>query len=186
MDAGNMLKPMLARGELRMVGATTLDEYRERIEKDPALSGASSRFRRRAERRGDDRDPARAQEKYEAHHQGRHRGRGAGCRGDAVRPLHHRALPARQGHRPRRRVRLAAAHGDRLQPEEIDKLQRQVDRMKMEEMAPPRRPTRFGRTVGETARRPRGSRGGTARSAFPVGPGEGQPRPHRRPEDPHR
>jgi ATP-dependent Clp protease ATP-binding subunit ClpB len=37
MDAGSMLKPMLARGELRMVGATTLDEYRERIEKDPAL-----------------------------------------------------------------------------------------------------------------------------------------------------
>src|SRR4029079_13724090 len=37
MDADNMLKPMLARGELRMVGATTLDEYRERIEKDPAL-----------------------------------------------------------------------------------------------------------------------------------------------------
>src|SRR5437660_11061141 len=37
MDAGNMLKPMLARGELRMVGATTLDEYRERVEKDPAL-----------------------------------------------------------------------------------------------------------------------------------------------------
>src|SRR5829696_2945475 len=37
MDAGNMLKPMLARGELRMVGATTLDEYREKVEKDPAL-----------------------------------------------------------------------------------------------------------------------------------------------------
>jgi ATP-dependent Clp protease ATP-binding subunit ClpA len=37
MDAGNMLKPMLARGELRMIGATTLDEYRKRIEKDPAL-----------------------------------------------------------------------------------------------------------------------------------------------------
>src|SRR5438309_4423326 len=37
MDAGNMLKPMLARGELRMVGATTLDEYRNHIEKDPAL-----------------------------------------------------------------------------------------------------------------------------------------------------
>ena len=37
MDAGNMLKPMLARGELRLVGATTLDEYRENIEKDPAL-----------------------------------------------------------------------------------------------------------------------------------------------------
>ena len=37
MDAGNMLKPMLARGELRLIGATTLDEYRENIEKDPAL-----------------------------------------------------------------------------------------------------------------------------------------------------
>ena len=37
MDAGNMLKPMLARGELRLIGATTLDEYRENIEKDAAL-----------------------------------------------------------------------------------------------------------------------------------------------------
>ena len=37
MDAGNMLKPMLARGELRAIGATTLDEYRKHIEKDPAL-----------------------------------------------------------------------------------------------------------------------------------------------------
>ena len=37
MDAGNMIKPMLARGELRMIGATTLDEYRKYVEKDPAL-----------------------------------------------------------------------------------------------------------------------------------------------------
>ena len=37
MDAGNMLKPMLARGELHMIGATTLDEYRLHVEKDPAL-----------------------------------------------------------------------------------------------------------------------------------------------------
>src|SRR5699024_721913 len=37
MDAGNMLKPMLARGQLRLIGATTLDEFRENIEKDPAL-----------------------------------------------------------------------------------------------------------------------------------------------------
>jgi ATP-dependent Clp protease ATP-binding subunit ClpB len=43
MDAGNMLKPMLARGELRMIGATTLDEYRKYIEKDPRSSAASSR-----------------------------------------------------------------------------------------------------------------------------------------------
>ncbi len=37
MDAGNMLKPMLARGELHMIGATTIDEYRKHVEKDPAL-----------------------------------------------------------------------------------------------------------------------------------------------------
>ena len=37
MDAGNMLKPLLARGELHMIGATTLDEYRTHIEKDAAL-----------------------------------------------------------------------------------------------------------------------------------------------------
>jgi ATP-dependent Clp protease ATP-binding subunit ClpB len=69
MDAGNMLKPMLARGELRMIGATTLDEYRERIEKDPALErrfqqvfvGEPSVEDTIAILRG-------LQEKYEAHH----------------------------------------------------------------------------------------------------------------------
>ena len=43
MDAGQMIKPMLARGELRLIGATTLDEYRTSIEKDAAWSAASSR-----------------------------------------------------------------------------------------------------------------------------------------------
>ena len=61
MDAGNMLKPALARGELHVIGATTLDEYRRNIEKDAALE---RRFQPvlvpRADRRGDDRDPARA------------------------------------------------------------------------------------------------------------------------------
>ena len=61
-DAANLLKPMLARGELRAIGATTLDEYRKHVEKDAALE---RRFQpvqgRRADRRGDDRDPARAQ-----------------------------------------------------------------------------------------------------------------------------
>ena len=69
MDAGNMLKPMLARGELRLIGATTLDEYRERIEKDPALErrfqqvfvGEPSVEDTVAILRG-------LQEKYEAHH----------------------------------------------------------------------------------------------------------------------
>ena len=62
MDAANLLKPMLARGELRAIGATTLDEYRKHIEKDAALE---RRFqpvlRRRARHRRHDRDPARAQ-----------------------------------------------------------------------------------------------------------------------------
>src|SRR3546814_10814388 len=69
MDAGNMLKPMLARGELHMIGATTLDEYRENIEKDPALErrfqqvfvGEPSVEATIAILRG-------IQEKYEAHH----------------------------------------------------------------------------------------------------------------------
>ncbi len=69
MDAGNMLKPMLARGELRLVGATTLDEFREHIEKDPALErrfqqvfvGEPSVEDTIAILRG-------LQERYEAHH----------------------------------------------------------------------------------------------------------------------
>ena len=62
MDAGNMLKPALARGELRVVGATTLDEYRKYIRKRCG-SGAAvpARVRRRAVGREHDRDPARAQ-----------------------------------------------------------------------------------------------------------------------------
>ena len=115
MDAGNMLKPMLARGELRMVGATTLDEYRERIEKDagagaPLPAGAG----RRADRRGHHRDPARPQGPLRGPPQGADRRQRAGRRRDPLRPVHHLPLPARQGHRPRRRGRVPAAHGDRL------------------------------------------------------------------------
>ena len=59
MDAGNLLKPMLARGELHCIGATTLDEYRQYIEKDPALE---RRFQtvlvQGADRRGHHRHPA--------------------------------------------------------------------------------------------------------------------------------
>ena len=70
MDACNMLKPALARGELHVIGATTLDEYRKHIEKDAALE---RRFQpvlvARADGRGDDRDPARPADRYEAHHQ---------------------------------------------------------------------------------------------------------------------
>ncbi len=85
MDAGNMVKPMLARGELRMVGATTLDEYRERIEKDAAL----------------ERHPARAQGPLRGPPPGADFRCRAGCCCDPVRPLYHRPVPPRQGDRPR-------------------------------------------------------------------------------------
>ena len=84
-DAANLLKPMLARGELRAVGATTLDEYRKHIEKDAALE---RRFqpvhRRRAVRRGRDRDPARAQGALRGPPRRPHPGRRADRRGHAV------------------------------------------------------------------------------------------------------
>ena len=115
MDAGNMIKPMLARGELRMVGATTLDEYRQHIEKDPALERRFQQvLRRRAARGGHRRHPARAQGALRgAPRRPDHRHR-AGRRRHAVRPLHHRPVPAGQGDRPGRRGRLPAADGDRL------------------------------------------------------------------------
>ncbi len=116
MDAGNMLKPMLARGELRVVGATTLDEYRKHIEKDAALE---RRFQPvyvgEPTRREHHRDPARPQGALRgaprrAHHRRRDR-RG----GDALQPLHRRPLPARQGDRPRwtRRRRACASRSTR-------------------------------------------------------------------------
>ena len=115
MDAGNMLKPMLARGELRMVGATTLDEYREHIEKDAALErrfqqvlvGEPSVEDTIAILRG-------LKEKYEAHHKVQISDAALVAAATLSEPLHHLALPAGQGDRPRRRGRVAAAHGDRL------------------------------------------------------------------------
>ena len=114
-DAANLLKPMLARGELRAVGATTLDEYRKHIEKDAALE---RRFQPvlvdEPSRRGHDRDPARPQGALRGPPRRAHPGLRAGRRGRALRPLHRRPLPARQGDRPGRRGRLAAADRDRL------------------------------------------------------------------------
>ena len=114
-DASNLLKPMLARGELRAVGATTLDEYRKHIEKDAALERRFQPiFVGEPEPRGHDRDPARAQGALRGpprrpHHRRRDR-RGRHPLG----PLHRRPLPARQGDRPDRRGRLAAEDRDRL------------------------------------------------------------------------
>ena len=101
MDAGNLLKPMLARGELHCIGATTLDEYRQYIEKDPALE---RRFQpvmvQRADRGRHHRHPPwpegalRGLPRRQDYRPGHHR------RCDALGPVYHRPLPARQGHRP--------------------------------------------------------------------------------------
>jgi ATP-dependent Clp protease ATP-binding subunit ClpB len=98
MDAGNMLKPMLARGELRMIGATTLDEYRERIEKDPA-------FERRFQQVFVDEPSVEdtiailrgLRERYEAHHKVAITDAALVGSGNAVEPLHHLSAAARQG-----------------------------------------------------------------------------------------
>ena len=135
MDAGNMLKPMLARGELRLIGATTLDEYRENIEKDPALErrfqqvfvGEPSVEDTIAILRG-------LKQRYEAHHKV--------TIGDdalvAAVTLSNRYISGRQ--LPDKAIDLvdeAAAHL-RMEldssPEEIDELQRKVTRLEMEEM----------------------------------------------------
>jgi ATP-dependent Clp protease ATP-binding subunit ClpB len=136
MDAGNMLKPMLARGELRMIGATTLDEYRERIEKDPALE---RRFQQVFVGEPSVEDTIQIlrgiQEKYEAHH---------GVRITdaalvAAATLSDRYIPGRQ--LPDKAIDLIDEAASRLRmeiessPEEIDQLRRNVDRMKMEEFA---------------------------------------------------
>ena len=133
MDAGNMLKPMLARGELRMIGATTLDEYREHIEKDPALErrfqqvfvGEPSVEDTIAILRG-------LRERYEAHHKVRITD-GALV---AAASLSNRYITARQ--LPDKAIDLIDEAASRLRmeidssPEEIDTLRREVDRMKME------------------------------------------------------
>ena len=119
MDAGNMIKPMLARGELRIIGATTLDEYRKYIEKDAALErrfqpvfvGEPSVEDTIAILRG-------LKERYEVAPRRPDPGRRPGGRGRAVRPVHHGPLPAGQGHRPGRRGRRrsCASRSTRCRP----------------------------------------------------------------------
>jgi len=136
MDAGNMLKPMLARGELRLVGATTLDEYRERIEKDPALErrfqqifvGEPSVEDTIAILRG-------LKERYEAHHKVTI----SDAALVAAATLSDRYIPGRQ--LPDKAIDLVDEAASRLRmeldssPIEIDVLRRSVDRLLMEELA---------------------------------------------------
>ena len=115
LDASNMLKPLLARGELHTIGATTLDEYRKHIEKDAALE---RRFQpvtgRRAQRRGHHQHPARTARALRDPPRREAQGLGAGGGRGAVAALHRRSLPAGQGHRPGGRGGGAPAHGNRL------------------------------------------------------------------------
>ncbi|GAA0358692.1 ATP-dependent chaperone ClpB [Actinoallomurus spadix] len=136
MDAGNMLKPMLARGELRMIGATTLDEYRERIEKDPALErrfqqvfvGEPTVEDTIAILRG-------LKGRYEAHHQVQI----SDAALVSAAALSDRYITAR--FLPDKAIDLVDEAASRLRmeidsrPVEIDELQRSVDRLKMEELA---------------------------------------------------
>ena len=110
MDASNLLKPALARGELHCVGATTLDEYRKHVEKDAALARRFQPVFVSEPTVEDTISILRGlKEKYELHHGVRITDCGARRGGDAVEPLHHRPLPARQGDRPDRRGGGAAA-----------------------------------------------------------------------------
>ena len=115
MDASNMLKPALARGELHCVGATTLDEYRKHIEKDAALA---RRFQPVFVNEPSVEDTISIlrgiKEKYELHHGVRITDWRDRRRRDPVEPLHHRPFSAGQGDRPDGRGRLAAAHGGRI------------------------------------------------------------------------
>ncbi len=136
MDAGNMLKPMLARGELRLVGATTLDEYREHIEKDAALE---RRFQQVYVGEPSVEDTVGIlrglKERYEAHHKVAI----ADAALVAAASLSHRYITGRQ--LPDKAIDLVDEAASRLRmeidssPEEIDTLRRQVDRQQMEEMA---------------------------------------------------
>jgi len=136
MDAGNMLKPMLSRGELRMIGATTLDEYREHIEKDPALErrfqqvyvGEPSVEDTIAILRG-------LRERYQAHHKVTITDAAL----VAAASLSNRYITSRQ--LPDKAIDLIDEAASRLRmeidssPEEIDQLRRQRDRMEMEKLA---------------------------------------------------
>lgn len=136
MDAGNMLKPMLARGELRLIGATTLDEYRQRIEKDAALE---RRFQQVLVGEPSVEDTVGIlrglKEKYEAHH------KVAIADGAlvAAAQLSDRYITSR--FLPDKAIDLVDEAASRLRmeidssPVEIDELQRSVDRIRMEEFA---------------------------------------------------
>ncbi|MCQ8192794.1 ATP-dependent chaperone ClpB [Streptomyces rugosispiralis] len=136
MDAGNMLKPMLARGELRMVGATTLDEYRERIEKDAALE---RRFQQVLVAEPTVEDTVAILRGLKGRYEAHHKVQIADGALVAAAALSDRYITSR--FLPDKAIDLVDEAASRLRmeidssPVEIDELQRSVDRMRMEEMA---------------------------------------------------
>ncbi|MEV8310253.1 ATP-dependent chaperone ClpB [Streptomyces flavidovirens] len=136
MDAGNMLKPMLARGELRMVGATTLDEYRERIEKDPALE---RRFQQVLVAEPSVEDTIAILRGLKGRYEAHHKVQIADSALVAAAALSDRYITSR--FLPDKAIDLVDEAASRLRmeidssPVEIDELQRAVDRLKMEELA---------------------------------------------------
>ena len=136
MDAGNMLKPMLARGELRLIGATTLDEYRENVEKDAALERRFQQVYVGEPSVEDTIGILRGlKERYEAHHKVAI----ADSALVAAATLSNRYITGRQ--LPDKAIDLVDEAASRLRmeidsaPEEIDQLRRAVDRLTMEELA---------------------------------------------------
>ena len=176
-DAANLLKPMLARGELRAVGATTLDEYKKHVEKDAALErrfqpinvGEPTVEATIAILRG-------LKERYEAHHRRHDHRRRADRRRHALAPLHRRPLPARQGDRPGRRGRLARLDRADLRADRDRRgraprstqleIEQRVDR---EGRRPPRSGARRSSASWPTcaSRRPACARSGSARRSRP-------------------
>ncbi|MET9595138.1 ATP-dependent chaperone ClpB [Streptomyces sp. NPDC006516] len=136
MDAGNMLKPMLARGELRMVGATTLDEYRERIEKDPALE---RRFQQVLVAEPSVEDTIAILRGLKGRYEAHHKVQIADSSLVAAATLSDRYITSR--FLPDKAIDLVDEAASRLRmeidssPLEIDELQRSVDRLHMEELA---------------------------------------------------
>ncbi|HWM40363.1 MAG TPA: ATP-dependent chaperone ClpB [Streptomyces sp.] len=136
MDAGNMLKPMLARGELRMVGATTLDEYRERIEKDAALE---RRFQQVLVAEPSVEDSIAILRGLKGRYEAHHKVQIADSALVAAAALSDRYITSR--FLPDKAIDLVDEAASRLRmeidssPVEIDELQRAVDRLKMEELA---------------------------------------------------
>ncbi|WP_432745367.1 ATP-dependent chaperone ClpB [Streptomyces sp. JH002] len=136
MDAGNMLKPMLARGELRMVGATTLDEYRERIEKDAALE---RRFQQVLVAEPTVEDSIAILRGLKGRYEAHHKVQIADAALVAAATLSDRYITSR--FLPDKAIDLVDEAASRLRmeidssPVEIDELQRSVDRLRMEELA---------------------------------------------------